>query len=163
TLLPQAQQSLQAWAHYADGSRREVTSLALYESNDAAMAEVDEAGRVQVHEIPGKVAVMVRFQGQVAVFNASVPLGVSVEELPESQGFVDDLVFANLREIGIPPSPLCDDATFLRRVSLDIAGRLPTPAEAEAFLASDAADKREQVIEALLRSPEYADFFASKW
>src|SRR5690606_24400364 len=61
TILPQAQQSLQAWAHYADGSRREVTSLALYESNDAAMAEVSEAGLVQVHEIPGKVAVMVRF------------------------------------------------------------------------------------------------------
>lgn len=163
TILPQAQQVLQAWAHYADGSRRDVTSWALYESNETAMADVSDTGLVQAHDIPGKVAVMVRYQGQVAVFNASVPLGASVEDLPESKGFVDELVFANLQEIGIPPSALCDDATFLRRVSLDIAGRLPTPAEAEAFFASSDADKREQAIDALLRSPEYADFFASKW
>ena len=58
---------------------------------------------------------------------------------------------------------MCDDATFLRRVSLDIAGRLPTPEESSAFLANQASDKRDQVVESLLRSPEYADYFANKW
>jgi hypothetical protein len=77
--------------------------------------------------------------------------------------FVDDLVFANLKEIGIPPSPVCDDATFLRRVSLDIAGRLPTEQETAAFFASQDSQKRSHVIDGLLRSPEYADFFANKW
>jgi hypothetical protein len=106
---------------------------------------------------------MVRYQGQVSVFNASVPLGAPVEHLPPINNFVDQHVLANLKEIGVPPSPLCDDATFLRRVSLDIAGRLPTEEEAAAFFASTDADKREQAIDQLLRSPEYADFFANKW
>ena len=79
------------------------------------------------------------------------------------KNFVDEHVFANLNQIGIPPSELCDDATFLRRVTLDIAGRLPREDEAKAFLESTEPDKREKAVDALLRSPEYADFFASKW
>ena len=98
-----------------------------------------------------------------SVFNASIPLGAAVDSVPTSRNFVDELVFANLREIGIPPSPVCNDATFLRRVSLDIAGRLPTQEEAKLFLASPESIKRDEAIERLLRSPEYADYFANKW
>ncbi len=156
-------QQLAAVAKYSDGSVRDVTRLALYESNAEAMAEVSEAGLVQIQNLPGNVAIMVRYQGQVAVFTAAVPLGAEVAELPPAKNFVDELVFANLKQIGIPPSPICDDSTFLRRVTLDIAGRLPTLVETQEFLASTALDKREQVIERLLRSPHYADYFASKW
>ncbi|TVQ01009.1 MAG: DUF1553 domain-containing protein [Planctomycetaceae bacterium] len=163
TVLPGGEQPIAAIAHYSDGSQRDVTDLALFESNDKAMAEVDESGLVTVADIPGKVAVMVRYQGKISVFNASVPLGVTVTETPPIRNFIDVGVFDNLREIGVPPSELCDDETFLRRVSLDIAGRLPTAQEANEFLASDAPDKRDQVIDRLLRSPEYADFFANKW
>ena len=163
SVKPLAEQQLKAVARYSDGSERDVTGLALYESNDKAMADVTAGGLVKILDIPGKVAVMVRYQGTVAVFNASVPLGAPVENLPPSRNFVDDLVFANLKEIGVPPSAVCDDATFLRRVSLDIAGRLPTQEEAKAFFASPDADKRDQVIDSLLRSPEYADYFANKW
>lgn len=157
------EQPLSATATYADGSVRDITSLALYESNDEAMAEVTETGLVKIHDIPGKVAVMVRYQGQIAVFTASVPLGAPVDYVPEARNFVDNHVFANLKEIGVPPSPVADDATFLRRVSLDIAGRLPTEQEAMAFQQSSDSNKREKVIERLLRSPGYADFFANKW
>ena len=157
------QQQLKALAKYSDGSVRDITALALYESNAEAMAEVTENGLVEVHDLPGKVAVMVRYQGKVAVFTAAVPLGAPVTDLPEAKNFVDEHVFANLKELGIPPSPVCDDATFLRRVTLDIAGRIPTAEETTAFLASTDADKRDQAIEALLRSPSYADYFASKW
>ena len=163
TIAAMDRQQLRAVAHYSDGSSRDVTTMALFESNDAAMAEVDEAGLVTVSDIPGKVAVMVRYQGKVSVASLSVPLGAPVEQLPPIRNFVDGAVFANLRELGVPPSPLCDDATFLRRVTLDIAGRLPTAAEATEFLESSADDKRDQVIDRLLRSPEYADFFANKW
>lgn len=156
-------QQLQALAKYSDGSVRDVTHMALFESNALAMAQVTDDGLVTMQDIPGKVAVMVRYQGQVAVFTAAVPLGAPVENLPEARNFVDEHLFANLKEIGIPPSPICDDATFLRRVTLDIAGRLPKEAEATAFQANTAADKRDQVIEALLRSPDYADYFAGKW
>ncbi|MEQ9412094.1 MAG: DUF1553 domain-containing protein [Fuerstiella sp.] len=157
------QQQLTATAEYSDGSTRDVTQLALYETNAEAMASVSESGLVQVRDIPGKVAVMVRYQGKAAAFTAAVPLGAPVETLPPAKNFVDELVFANLKEIGIPPSPVCDDATFLRRVSLDIAGRLPTTEETLSFLSDTDSDKREQVIESLLRSPGYADFFANKW
>ena len=156
-------QQLQAIAHYTDGSTRDVTALALFETDAEAMAHVDESGLVTIQDIPGRVSVMVRYQGMAAVFTAAVPWGAPVENLPAPKNFVDEAVFANLREIGIPPSPVCDDATFLRRVSLDIAGRLPTEQEASEFLSSSDADKRRQVIDRLLRSPGYADFFANKW
>lgn len=157
------ERQLKALAKYSDGSIRDVTRLALYESNAEAMAEVTENGLVKIHDIPGKVAVMVRFHGKVSVFTAAVPLGAPVEELPAVRNFVDEHVFANLKQIGIPPSPVCDDTTFLRRVTLDIAGRLPTEEETTTFLATSDTDKRDQVIDRLLRSPHYADYFASKW
>ena len=157
------EQQLTALARYSDGSTRDITSLALYESNDKSMAEVSDRGLVKVLDITGKVAVMVRYQGKVTVFSASVPLGAPVENLPPAKNFVDEYVFANLKEIGVPPSPVCDDATFLRRVSLDITGTLPTEEQTAKFLADGDPDKRDKLIDELLRSPGYADFFASKW
>jgi len=162
-LARKATQQLAARARYSDGSVRDVTHLALYESNDTAMVETSEGGLVRAHDIPGKAAVMVRYQGHVAVYSAAIPLGAAVEGVPAARNVVDELVFANLGRLGIPPSPLCDDATFLRRVSLDIAGRLPTDAEAAEFLRSTAEDRRDRLIESLLSSPGYADYFANKW
>ncbi|MFM8470449.1 MAG: DUF1549 and DUF1553 domain-containing protein [Limisphaerales bacterium] len=163
TLKVKGEQQLKVTARYTVGRTRDVTSLALYEANDRAMAEATETGRIQILDIPGNVAVMVRYQDRAAVCKISVPLGAPVKHLPPEKNFIDRLVFANLKQLGIPPSPLCDDATFLRRVSLDIAGRLPTAAEAEAFLASKEPAKRDQLVDALLTSPDYADFFAGKW
>lgn len=162
-LQRQATQQLKALARYSDGSVRDVTSMALFESNDKAMAEVSSTGLVKVSDLPGKVSVMVRYQGQVAVFNAAIPLGAPVESLPPARNLVDTALFANLKELGIPPSPVCDDATFLRRVTLDLVGRLPTEEEAKTFLKNTNPDKRNQWIDELLRSPDYADFFAGKW
>jgi hypothetical protein len=163
TVLRGGEQQLVAVAKYADGSTRDVTSLAVYETSDSAMAEVSGGGLVKVFDIAGNAAVMARYQGKVAVFSAAIPLGAPVSELPEPANFIDEFLFANLAKLGIPPSPVCDDATFLRRVSLDIAGRLPTAEEAKAFAASSDPDKRSAWIEELLRSGEYADFFAGKW
>ncbi len=159
----QTQQQLKVLARYSDGSTRDVTRTSLFEANDRSMAEVDEEGLVKTLSLPGNVAVMVRYQGKVSVFSASIPLGAPVEHLPATKNFIDAFIFANLKQIGVPPSPVSDDATFLRRVSLDIAGRLPTVEESKAFLLSQDSDKRNQAIEALLNSPDYADFFANKW
>ncbi|MFO0881579.1 MAG: DUF1549 domain-containing protein [Gemmataceae bacterium] len=163
TLQRKAKQQLRVTARYSDGQARDVTGLALFESNDSALAEVSDAGLVQTLDLPGKASIMVRFQGRVQVFSATIPLGAPVGTLPPAKNFIDTAVFANLKELGIPPSPVCDDATFLRRVTLDIAGRLPTEAEARAFLTSTKPNKRDEWIDELLRSPDYADFFASKW
>ena len=163
TLGLKSQQLLRAIAHYDNGTQKDVSSLSLFESNDTAMARVDELGNVFIQDIPGSVSIMVRYQGQVSVFRAFVPQDHRVEELPESRNFVDALVFENLKRLGIPPSGLTDDTTFLRRVSLDIAGRLPTQSELDAFLSNTSSGRRDDAIEQLLASGEYADFYANKW
>src|SRR5205823_11406184 len=129
---------------------------------DKEMASVDPQGRVKVFGQPGDVSVMVRYQAKVAVFQAIVPLGAPVEALPSPKNFIDELVFKKLKKVGMPPSEVCDDSTFIRRASVDIAGRLPTPEETKKFLAED-GPKRERWIDHLLELPEYADYFANKW
>lgn len=156
-------QQLAVLAYYSDGSCRDVTRLAKYESNNIEMAYASDTGLVTVDQIPGEVAVMVRFSGEVTVFRAVIPLGVSVQDVPPDRTLVDRYVFAKLRQLGIPPSGLCDDATFLRRVTIDITGRLPTADEARAFLADSDPAKRDRWIDRLLDRPEYADYFANKW
>ena len=163
TLKVKTTQQLKVTARYSDGSSRDVTKLALFEANDRAMAEASEQGLVKTLDIPGNVAVMVRFGGKVSVCSVSVPLGAPVDSLPPVKNFIDQHVFANLKQIGVPPSPICDDSSFLRRISLDIGGRLPTDEETKAFLASNEPDKRDRAIDALLNSPDYADYFANKW
>jgi len=163
TMNVKTAQQLKVTARYSDGSMRDVTRMALYEANDRSMAAVDEGGLVKTLDIPGNAAVMVRYSGVVSVFSMSIPLGAPVGDMPPVKNFIDELVFANLKRIGVPPSPVCDDATFLRRASLDIAGRLPTPEETKAFLDSREPDKRGRAIDALLNSPDYADYFANKW
>ena len=158
-----SKQPLKVIAKYSDGSTRDVTHMALYEPNDKSMAETTEEGLVETLDIPGNVAVMVRYSGLVSVFNVSIPLGAPIEALPAEKNFIDQFVFANLKTIGVPPSPVCDDATFLRRVSLDIAGRLPTAEDTAAFLADKDPAKRDKKIDELLDTPDYADFFANKW
>lgn len=170
------QQQLVVTAHYTDGSTEDVTRGALYEANDKDLAATDERGRVRVFNQTGAVSVMVRYQGQVAVFRATIPLGLAVRDLPPARTFVDEQVFQQWVKVGLPPSGLCDDATFLRRVTLDIAGRLPTPDEVVAFQDAVARERppggdgvgavpraRDAVIERLLASPDYAEHFANKW
>lgn len=163
TMKVNSSQQLKVMARYSDGSARDVTGMALYEANDRSMAEADHHGLVKTLDLPGYVAVMVRYSGKVAVSGISIPLGAPVEAVPPSNNFIDDHVFANLKVIGVPPSPVIDDATFLRRVSIDIAGRLPTTEETKVFLASTDPNKRDIAIDALLSTPDYADFFANKW
>ena len=163
TLGLNSEQQLVVSAHYTDGSIEDVTRGALYEPNDKDMAATDAVGRVKVFNQPGEVAVMVRYQGKVATFRGTVPLGAPVAKLPPVRTVVDELVFKQLKKVGMPPSEVADDTTFLRRVTVDLAGRIPTPPELESFTKDTSAGKRDAVIERLLASEDYADYFASKW
>jgi hypothetical protein len=156
-------QQLSVMAHYSDGSIRDVTRLASYDANYPEMAVSTSLGRITVEDVPGEVAMMVRFQGQVGVFRAIIPQGLPVPATPPEKTFIDTLVFAKQRQLGIPPSPLCDDATFIRRVSVDVAGRLPSVSEVEQFIADADPAKRDRLVDRLVDSPGYADYFANKW
>ena len=156
-------QQLVVIAHYTDGHTEDVTRMTQFDSNDTEMAESTETGLVTTSELTGSVAIMARYQGHVGVFRATVPLGIEVKNLPPTNNFIDDKVFAKLQALGLPASQLADDATFLRRVTVDIAGRLPTSEESEAFLSDASGDKRAQLVDRLLASNDYAEFFANKW
>ncbi len=163
TMPQNGEQQLQVIAHYSNGATEDVTGTVKFEPNSPEMAEVTASGLVKTLDLTGDVAVMARYQGQVGVFRASVPLGVPVESTPPPKNFIDELVFQKLKTLGVPPSPVCDDATFLRRAAVDIAGRLPTPEETQAFMANTNPAKRDQWVDTLLASTDYADYFASKW
>lgn len=162
-LTQNQEQQITVYATYSDGSLEDVTRMALFEPNDTELAEVSETGLVRTLDLSGEVAVMARYQGQVATFRATIPLGAEIASLPPVKNFIDEAVFNKLKVLGIPPSPLSDDATFLRRVYLDITGTLPTQDEVQEFLADANSDKRSQLIDRLLDSPEYADYFTNKW
>ena len=162
-LFPEASQQLAVTAFYSDGSTRDITRIAGFESNQKEMADVSQTGLVNIADTTGDIAVMIRFQEFVDVFQATIPLGAPVENLPAPTNFIDEFVFAKLQQLGLPPSGISDDSTFLRRTAIDVAGRLPTPEETSAFLASTDPDKRAQWLNTLIDSNDYADYFANKW
>jgi len=150
-------------ANYSDGSVEDVTQMALYEANDPEMADVTKTGIVKTLDLSGEVAIMARFQGQVSTFRATIPLGVDVAEVPKANNFIDNAVFGKLQVLGIPPSPVANDSTFLRRVYVDVTGSMPTEPETAAFLADKDPNKRNKLIDKLLDTVGYADYFANKW
>jgi hypothetical protein len=156
-------QQLQVTAVDAAGKRRCVTALAQFDSNAGAIARVDARGWVQAGNVPGQAAILVRYLGHVTICRVTIPRkGVPFVRPPEVN-FIDRLAWDHLGRLGIPPSDLSDDATFLRRVYLDTIGTLPTVAEARAFLADTRNDKRGLLIDELLKRPEYADYWALRW
>lgn len=162
-----AEQQLLVTAHYSDGTTRDVTHLATFQSNEAVIAGVNTDGRVKAGALPGEAAIMARFMEKFAVCNIAIPLTGSVPaetyaSLPR-RNFIDGHVWTKLQSLGITPSDLANDATFHRRAYLDVIGRLPTADETRAYLADSAADKRAKLIDQLLERPEYADFWANKW
>jgi len=164
-LARQSRQQLTVTAHYSDGSQEDVTHRAEYLSNDPELATISERGLVETREQSGEGSIMARYLGHVAIFRATIPLEAPLEQFATVPpgNFVDQLVFAKLKQLGVPPSELCSDSEFIRRVALDITGTLPTPAEVEKFLADKDAQKRAKLVDEMLARPTYASYFALKW
>jgi hypothetical protein len=150
-------------ATFSDGSSRDVSRLAVYEtSNQVAIVTPDGAVRRQQM---GETAILVRYLDRQAVVRlAFVPArpGYAWHDVPEAN-FIDHHVFAKLRALRMQPSDLCSDRVFLRRAYLDTLGLLPTADETRAFLDDPRTDKRAHLVDQLLQRPEFADFWALKW
>ena len=158
---------IQVTAHYSDGSRRDVTRYTQFQSNEAAIAGVDENGLVTAQGIFGEAAIMARYMGQIAVFRSTIPLpGVvpqkTYDQLPRNN-FIDGLVWKKLQRLRVTPSAGCSDEKYLRRVYIDIIGRLPNPKEAQSFLDDSRPDNRKRLVNTLLDHDEYAEHWANKW
>ena len=158
-------QPLKVIATHADGREEDVTWLATFHSNNTALAEVNEAGLVQTGHSVGKATIMARYAGQIAMFQSITPRpGEPVQaEGQVALNAIDEHVGRNLKLLNLQSSGMADDAEFLRRVYLDVIGRLPSAAEAREFLTDSSDGKRARLVDNLLELPEYADFWALKW
>jgi len=164
TYAPGRSVALSLRAHDSAGGVRDVTRLALFKSNEEGLARVDEGGRVEALR-PGATSVMASFMGEVAVHVVTTPYDQEVDEAAYSarSNFLDDHVMARLRQLRLEPSPPCDDATFLRRASLDLTGSLPTPEAAAAFLDGPSPARRAALVDRLLEGPEFVDYWSMAW
>ncbi len=161
-------QHLVVRATYNDGTTRDVTAWSRFNSLNDALATCTPAGVVTPIG-RGQTAVMVRYSGQAAVATfimpfARRPLAPTRETVKgDASAAIDALVAKKQQQLGLAPSPLCDDAAFVRRVFFDLIGTPPTPSEITAFTADTSPDKRAKLVDMLLARPEYADFWALKW
>jgi hypothetical protein len=186
-----ASQQLQVRATFSDGLSREVTRQAVYQSNEPSIATISDDGLIQTTSQHGLFSVMARFGEQIATFHAAVPFVSDPKHLEAIEAElraiesrltntdpghshntsnliakpspVDRHLFAQWRKLGIVPSSPTDDATFLRRASVDICGTLPTRDEVTEYLNDTSPDKRERLIDRLLNRPDYASYFTLKW
>lgn len=162
--FPHVQQQLAVVAKFSDGSQRDVTHLAKYEASDPTVADVSRSGYVRGLD-RGETAIIVRYLHFI-----DTPLLTFVRDIDGFQwndaqpaNFVDEDVYAKLKQLQYTPSERCSDHEFLRRVYLDTIGILPTEAEVTQFSADSSPDKRRQIVDRLLERPEYAKFGAQKW
>jgi len=157
--------ALQVKATFADGTTEDVTALCRFESLASPVAAVDRDGKITAQGV-GDAAIVVRYRAESTTALVIVPYKSS-EPFPAineaNLSFIDREIIAKLRRLHVPPAPLCDDATFLRRISLDICGELPAPAEVKSFLADKAADKRAKKIDELLVRPGHAALWTLKF
>jgi len=152
-----------AIARFADGTERDVTSLAVYESSNP-LVEVSRDGIVRAPR-PCETTVVVRFlDRQTPVRLAFVPeMPDFVWKAPPATSFIDEHVFAKLRDIRARPARLASDSALVRRLYLDLIGRWPTAEEAREYVDDSRPEKRERLVDELLESPELADWWALKW
>lgn len=166
---PGSTAKLRVIATFKDGRTRDVTREAVVESNVpdvARMSETDSETSVAGERI-GEATLLVRYQGKFSTVPVTVlnpKEGFTWSALPQNN-YIDQLIDAKLKRLKIQPSPLVDDATFLRRVSLDLTGQIPAPEEVRAFLAdaTPPKQKRAAMIEKLLARSTYVDHWTVKW
>jgi hypothetical protein len=160
---PADELQMRVTAHFRDGTMRDVTRWAVYEPAGQSVA-VSNDGLIKRRSF-GQTVVLVRYLNQ--------QFGLRVAFVPARPGFVasgpparnpiDELVYEQLRQLRISPSPLACDRVFLRRAYLDLLGAYPSADEARRFLSDQRDDKRARLIDELLARPEFATYWALRW
>jgi hypothetical protein len=163
---PQDLQQLIVIAHFADGTSRDITRDAVFDTSNFEVATVGTSGRIEAVR-RGEAAALVRYEGQYAVAPITVigtREGYAWKESPE-YNFVDKHVDAKLRKMKLWASDLCSDSEFLRRISLDLTGVPPNIEQTQAFTADkrDSRIKRRERTEQLLASSAFVDHWTLKW
>ncbi|HLJ56650.1 MAG TPA: DUF1549 and DUF1553 domain-containing protein [Chthonomonadaceae bacterium] len=166
SLAPHADTQLHVEAQFSDGSRRDVTHWTRFGTNDENVATAAPEGKVHVTGC-GQTSIMVGYQDRVAVATILAPFPNRVDPkayraLPRSN-YIDDRVYSRLAALRLFPSKPASDLEFVRRVTLDLTGSLPSPAEVRAFAADREPGKRAKLVDSLIGSPRFIDFWTYKW
>ena len=158
---PGASIELRATAFFSDGSKQDVTRWTVFTAEDPSAVKIDSESAAAKLLRRGRQIVIARYLDRVTPIELIVPLSGSKPDLSAEprRNFIDREILAALSTLRLAPSPAADDATFLRRVTLDLGGRLPTAAAARAFLARTDPKKRQAVIDRLLASEEFSEYW----
>jgi hypothetical protein len=166
SLVSGAEQQLIVTAVFSDGRTADVTRWAKYDSGDEGVASVDNNGHVTMHGY-GEAPVTVWYQSHVTFSRLRIPFPYKIDEAvfrkAPRNNYIDDAILDHLRALHIPPSPQASDAEFIRRAYLDAAGILPTPSDVDRFLKDSSPEKRNRLIDELIKRPEFVDYWTYKW
>jgi len=154
---------LEVTAYLANGQQEDITDQVRYISSDPEVASVSDTGLVEARKT-GETNILIRTPG----YTLNADVGVIQKPIAnypkiEERNYIDQYVFAKLRRFQIVPSPLSSDEEFLRRVCLDLTGTLPPPNRVREFVADKDPHKRDKLIEILLNSPEYVDYWSFRF
>ena len=156
---------LHTTAHFgtskADTKERDVTRWTVFTAEDPSAVEIDPKTAVATVLRRGRHIVIARYLDRVVPIELIVPMTDSKVDLAGEphRNFIDKEILESLSTLGLPASPLADDATFVRRVTLDLTGRLPLPERTQAFLANRDTRKREALVDELLQSDEFNEYW----
>lgn len=150
-------------AHFSDGHTEDYTSQVLFSSNNGEVASVAADGTITGNRL-GETAILIRAPGQVASAGVGI-VGPPVANYPKipRNNFIDEHVFSKLERFHILPSELSSDGEFLRRASIDLTGTIPPPERFREFAANKDPKKREKVVDALIASPEFVDYWTFRY
>ncbi|PQO25716.1 S-layer protein [Blastopirellula marina] len=154
-------------AHYSDGTSRDVTRWVRWSSTNDTVSQVNADGLASIMG-PGEGAIVAWYDSKLAIARTTVPYPASGQNTDgaddrKPRNFIDEHIDAQLNRLNLVASPNCTDAEFLRRAYLDTIGRIPNLDETRDYLADTSEDKRDKLIEKLLESPEFVDYWAYKW
>jgi Protein of unknown function (DUF1553)/Protein of unknown function (DUF1549)/Bacterial Ig-like domain (group 2) len=165
-LKPDASQQLNVRAYFSDGHTEDVTRWVKYSAANASVATVDDNGKAQV-VANGEGAITAWYLSRIAIATVTVPytnaLPAEVFAKAPRRNFIDERVLEKLQSLNLPPSPRSTDDEFMRRAFLDTIGTLPTSDETRQFLSRQSPNKRDELIESLLKRPEFVDYWTYKW
>ncbi len=160
------EQQLRVVVHYSDGTTRDVTQVARFDTQQPDLLTVTPEGFVQTTGRAGETSVMVRYQNSVGTARI---MSLTRSALPDAayaafqpKNFIDELLLVKWRKLHISPSAAASDAEFIRRVFVDALGTLPTPQEVRDFEADGASEKRDSLIERVVEREEYYDLWAHR-
>ncbi|WP_435006179.1 DUF1549 and DUF1553 domain-containing protein [Tundrisphaera lichenicola] len=157
-------QQLRVVAHYSDGHDRDVTRLANYKVNDDSVIDVDDKGLAKLLR-RGEADLVVRYGSEVVSARMATLINPDLKydfAGRTRRNFIDDELFKRLESLQVPPSPPSSDATFLRRVTLDLTGEQPSPDQVREFLKDTSPEKRIKLVDNLIASRDFSRFWQIK-